>query len=150
MWGLNDPSCPVDLDKLTASIKAHEGLRLSAYTDTTGHITIGYGRNISNVGISQSEADYLLGNDIQSAIGTAETQDWWPHVKGSDARARAFIEILFNLGLGGLAYFRKALDAAMSDDWDTCSVELLDSLWAKQVGKRAEVLAAMVKTGEDA
>lgn len=149
MWGLNDPSCPVDLGKLTSSIKLHEGLRLVPYLDTTGHITIGYGRNLNNEGISQDEAEYLLGNDIQLYIRTAEAQPWWPNVKDNDARARAFIEILFNLGLGSLAYFRKALAAAMRSDWDTCSIELLDSLWSKQVGERAEQLAKMIKTGQD-
>lgn len=149
MWGLNDPDCPVDMDKLKASIKRHEGCRLVPYRDTQGFLTVGYGRNLSSKGISQNEAEYLLQSDLAEALSIAEGQKWWANVKDNDARARAFVEIIFNLGLGTLAYFRKALAAALQNDWDACSNELLDSLWAKQVGKRAEELALMIKTGQD-
>lgn len=147
MFGFTDPD--VDIDKLTASIKAHEGLRLTAYKDTTGHYSIGYGRNLINEGISRDEAEFMLGNDIQLCLRTVKAQPFWDNIKDNDARIRAFVEILFNLGLGGLSYFRRALEAAERNDWDTCANELLDSLWHAQVGKRAEVLAQMVKTGID-
>lgn len=147
MYGLTD--CPVDLDKLTASIKAHEGLRLSPYDDATGNLTIGYGRNLTGDGISNAEANYLLGNDLQSAIGEAEAQPWWNNVKDNDARSRALIECIFNLGIGKFNGFTKAIAALCTGDFETAGAELLNSLWAREVGKRAEVLAAMVQTGVD-
>jgi hypothetical protein len=101
------------------------------------------------LGITEAEAVYLRDNRIMAAITTAEAQPWWPNVKDCDARARAFIEILFSLGLGGFNEFTKAISAAVQPDWQTCSAELLDSLWHRQTGKRAETLAAMVLTGED-
>jgi lysozyme len=148
MFGIGDPDCPVDLQKLTASVKQHEGCRLQLYTDTTGNPSIAYGRNLRN-GISHDEADLMLSNDLNRALSQAQAQPWWPHVKDNDARARAFIEIVFNVGIRDLAGFSKALDAAMRDDWSTCSAEFLDSLWHRQVGVRAEVLCAMILTGED-
>jgi lysozyme len=138
----------MDIDKLTASISGNEGLRLLPYTDTTGHLTIGYGTNL-DAGITEREAAYLRDNRIQAAIATAEAQGWWPMVEPSDARSRAFVEILFNIGLAKFNGFTKALGAAMASDWSTCSAELLDSLWAHEVGQRAETLAAMVLTGSD-
>lgn len=146
MYGLVD--CPVDYDKLVASVKKHEGLSLTPYLDTTGHVTIGYGKNIS-AGITENDANYFLGQDLQSAIRTAEAQDWWPIVQSSDARARALVECLFNLGLSRFNGFTKAVAALLAGDFDTASAELLNSLWHSQVGRRAEVLAAMVKTGHD-
>ena len=140
--------CPIDLLKLTNSINAHESLRLLPYTDTTGHISIGWGTNLE-AGITTAEADYLRDNRIFAAIDIAEAQPWWPMVKDCDARARAFIEILFNIGLGKFNEFTKAITAAMQSDWPTCSAELLDSLWARQIGARAETLASMVLTGSD-
>lgn len=139
----------MDIEKLTASIKHHEGLRLKPYNDSVGKITIGYGRNLTNVGISQEEAETLLSNDIQSAIGKAKTLPWWSSVYDNDARARAFTEIGFNIGFGAMAKFSRALDAASRNDWNTCAAEFLNSLWAAQVGKRAETLASMIMRGTD-
>ena len=39
-----------------AILKEHEGRRLKPYTDTVGKLTIGYGRNLTDVGISDEEA----------------------------------------------------------------------------------------------
>jgi GH24 family phage-related lysozyme (muramidase) len=76
----------IDLAKLTASINENESLRLLPYTDTTGHITIGWGTNL-DAGITQGEADYLRDNRITAAIDIAQAQPWWPMVQDCDARA---------------------------------------------------------------
>lgn len=147
MYGLED--CPVDYEKLSASVKLHEGLRNLVYIDSTGNLTIGYGRALSIEGISNDEAEYLLRNDLLSRIGTAQAQNWWQYVKDNDTRARAFIEIAFNLGFKALSSFHDAIDAASRGDWAACGAAFLDSLWHRQVGKRAEILASMVITGND-
>ena len=54
-------------DLLTAAraeLIADEGLRLKPYTDTVGKITIGIGRNLTDVGISKEEAYALCDTDI--------------------------------------------------------------------------------------
>jgi hypothetical protein len=50
----------------------------------------------------------------------------------------------FNLGRSRMAGFRKMLAAAKRYDWAECSRQMLDSKWARQVGARADRLAAMV------
>ena len=153
MYGLSDPDCPVDMQKLTASIQAHEGLRLQIYDDINGYATIGYGRNLSTKGISNDEATYLLGNDIRSAIGEAEAQPWWGVVKNDDVRSRALIEILFNVGLGSFNRFVKAVAALCAGDFPTAANQFRDSAWFKQVGslpgQRGYVLCQMIETGCD-
>ena len=136
----------MDLDKLFASIRENEGLRLNVYTDTTGHQTIGYGHNLSN-GISIGAAEQILRDDIASAMQKATSEPYWSHVSDNDARSRACVEITFNLG--GLRGFPKAYSALCTGDFATASAELLDSLWHRQIGKRAERLAAMIATGND-
>jgi len=39
--------------------------------------------------------------------------------------------------------------ALKEDNYDKAADEMLDSLWAEQVGKRAKRLALMMRTGED-
>lgn len=140
---------PIDTNKLVVDLKREEGFRSKPYQDTTGHWTIGYGRNISTVGITESEASFLLSNDIDRAISEAEAQPWWPMVKDCEPRCRAFVELTFNIGIRALAGFSKALDAAMRSDWIACGAEFRNSLWFRQVGNRAEKICSMIEKGED-
>jgi lysozyme len=143
----------LDVAKLTVSIQRHEGLRLHPYTDTTGNITIGWGRNLSGKGISNGEATQLLSNDISDVIIQAEAQAWWPNVQNDDVRARALCEIIYNIGLAGFNGFVKAIAALCDDDFTTAANEFRDSAWASQVGsqpgQRGYVLCQMIETGED-
>ena len=52
----------VDLS-IQAWIKKNEGLDLNTYIDTTGHATVGWGRNLEN-GISLDEAELMFQNDL--------------------------------------------------------------------------------------
>ena len=55
-------------EALIKMIKRHEGLRLKPYKCTAGKTTIGYGRNLTNVGISESEALIMLKADLEKAV----------------------------------------------------------------------------------
>jgi lysozyme len=48
-------------------IKRDEGIRLKLYIDTVDKATIGCGRNLTDVGISQDEVFLLLYNDVTRA-----------------------------------------------------------------------------------
>lgn len=141
-----------DLDRLIVSIKEHEGLRLFVYKDSLGNETIGWGHLLSR-GISNETADKILSEDIQSAIREAEAQPWWGAVSTNDARARAFCELVFNMGIGVVNRFHKALAAASRSDWKTCADEFRNSSWFYEVGskpgQRGFVTTAMIETGED-
>lgn len=148
MYGIVDDG-PITMSKLVASIRKHEGLRLHPYTDTLGNITIGYGRNLTGKGISNAEAAELLNTDIQDAIYACEAKSWWKSVSANDARARALIEICFNIGLGSLLAFHEALSSLSSGNYEAAAQNFLDSKWAAQVGQRATVLAEMIRSGSD-
>jgi lysozyme len=147
MYGMEDG--PVDMAKLKAAIRQAEGLRLKPYRDSVGKLTIGYGRNLDDIGISQPEADFLLASDINRAIPDAQTLPFWPAISINDARARAVIECVFNLGLGRFKGFTHANAAFSAGNYELASNELLNSKWAQQVGARAQRLAKMVATGLD-
>lgn len=55
-------------DDIILDLKLDEGLRLKPYRDTVGKLTIGIGRNLDDVGISEAEAEYLLSNDLDRTI----------------------------------------------------------------------------------
>lgn len=133
---------------LLNSIKLHEGLVLTPYLDTEGNITIGYGTNLK-AGIYLDEAEYLLSNRIQIAISETVTQPWWPNVSGNDPRSRALVEMVYNLGPNGIREFVTATGLLCKNDFINAAEAFMDSLWSKQVGKRATILTQMIATGQD-
>src|SRR3972149_7178326 len=85
---------------LKSMLMRDEGLRLKPYTDSTGHLTIGFGRNLSQVGISLAEAEALLDHDIARTM--ADVQAALPWTVGlDDVRRSILINMAFNLGIGG-------------------------------------------------
>ena len=124
---------------LEESIMLHEGLRLKPYKDSVGKLTIGYGRNLDDMGISEGEAEFMLLEDITRA-STAVRQFSWAR-KLDHIRADVVTEMVFNMGLPRVLGFKKMIQALREDDYEEAAVQMLDSKWATQVGQRAITLA---------
>ena len=136
----------MDQDQLIKELTRDEGLRLKPYMDTTGHITIGVGRNLTDVGISQAEADYLLQSDIARTVADLDTHiPWWSTL--DEVRQRVMVNMAFNLGVAGLLTFVNTLSAVKDGRYEEAGEGLTHSLWYRQVGPRADRLIAMMKTG---
>jgi len=131
---------------LVEELKHDEGVKLKPYQCSSGKLTIGIGRNIEDRGISDSEAEFLLQNDIDICISELKKSfSWYDDL--SDKRQRVMINMCFNLGLGKLKGFKKFLRAMSTQVWNVAAEEMLDSKWANQVGERASRLALMVLEG---
>tara|TARA_R110000803_G_scaffold25640_1_gene61270 strand:+ start:870 stop:1289 length:420 start_codon:yes stop_codon:yes gene_type:complete len=136
------------MNKLVSQIKRHEGIKLKPYLCSEKKITIGYGRNLSDVGISVSEAEEFLRSDILLATKSLLNSFPWM-AKLNDARASVCINMTFNLGLRGFKKFVKTISAIESHDFDLAAFEMMDSKWAQQVGEsRATELAEQMRTGK--
>ena len=128
-------------------IKLHEGLRLKLYRCTAGKLTVGYGRNIEDNGISEAEAEYLLNVDVENV--RRELIDRLPWATGLDeVRWAVLVDMCFNLGWPRLSKFKKTLAYIKSAQYNDAAMEMLDSRWASQVGKRAIRLAEMMRMDE--
>lgn len=136
-----------DDPRLTAQLLDHEGLRTSLYTDTVGKLTIGVGRNLSDVGISKTEALFLLRGDLDAAIRDCERFPWFEAL--SPVRQRVVVDMRFNLGPSRLRTFTRTLAAIGRGDYETAAAGMLASKWARQVGRRAQRLATMMRTNKD-
>ncbi len=118
----------------TNMLKKHEGLQLLPYTDTTGHLSIGYGRNLTDRGISSDEADRMLDHDIGSAwLDAVREFPWFAPL--DHVRQDVVINLIFNMGLGTLRQFRLMLRALEHHEWQAAAYELFNSRWCHQVGK---------------
>ena len=127
-------------------IKKHEGLRLKPYFCSAKKLTLGYGRNIEENGITNTEADFLLSNDILNA--TNEIIDNFCWFSGlNDDRQSVIVNMVFNLGMPRFKGFKKLISAIEEKEFTKASVEMLNSKWATQVGERATELADAMENG---
>lgn len=137
---------PEGKQKLKALLARHEGYSQFVYTDTTNHLTIGIGRNLSDRGISTSEAYYLLEEDILYFSAKLNYHLKFFH-ELDENRQIAIIDMCFNLGLQGLLGFKNMILALEAKDYERAAQEMLQSKWADQVGDRAKDLASIIRTG---
>ena len=114
-------------------ITRHEASKSKPYTDTVGKITIGIGRNLTDIGLSDDEIHYLFRNDKQRAWDACAIYPWFLGL--STARQAACIDLAFNLG--SLHGFPRFCLAMSQGNWKDAANELATSKWATQVGKRA-------------
>lgn len=126
-------------------IKRHEGLRLKPYKCTAGKLTIGYGRNLEDNGISQYEAEQMLFNDIQHCYTNLVKLSCWN--KLDEARKAVLLDMCYNIGIARLKTFKKMLAALEVGAYNRAAKEMIDSRWASQVKTRATELAEIMKTG---
>ena len=99
-------------NKLIRQLKRHEGMRLKPYKCTAGKFTIGVGRNLDDVGISEDEAETLLRHDIITA--TRQLLNAFPWMGTlNDARIAAMINFTFNVGIGTVKKFKQTLDLSL-------------------------------------
>lgn len=134
-----------DRERLRTQLQRHEGFRDRAYVDTVGKLTIGYGRNLDDVGISEPEGEFLLENDIDVRVRALTARyAWFPDL--DPVRQAVLVNMAF-MGLARLAGFTKMLDAVARRQYGLASDEMIASKWAQQTGHRAGELAAQMRLG---
>jgi len=132
------------MKELIAMLKRHEGLMLKPYRCTAEKLTIGYGRNLEDRGITEKEAEFLLINDINDVRELLETYILYFNEK-PEMTQNVLINMGFQLGVGGLLKFRKMLKAIEKKDYQVAADEMLNSNWARQTPERAKELAKIMR-----
>ena len=132
-----------------ALITLHEGKRNKLYQDSLGIATIGIGHNIQDRGLSDAAIDFIFREDLQQAERDAIAwlgADAW--AKLDDVRKAALIDFSFNLGAKTLAEFKVTREALRSGGYGPAAHYMTQSRWAEQVGKRAQRITEMIRTGQ--
>jgi lysozyme len=131
--------------KLVRMIERDEGLELHLYKCTAGKLTIGYGHNIEDLGISRQVAELMLQEDCKSAESNCRaifgTELW---EKWSENRRLGWINFCYNLGRSRMLGFKNTLKAAIAQNWNEVESGLRHSMWFSQVKSRAERVIAMI------
>lgn len=134
-------------DALLDQLIAHEGLRLKPYVDTVGKLTIGVGRNLTDKGISTTEALSMLDHDLDEVVADLATFPWFLTLDA--IRQRACCDLRFNLGPRGFRSFKKFLAAMAKKDYATAAGQLRSSKWYGQVGRRGPTVVHMILEGTE-
>lgn len=131
---------------LRSMLIKYEGIRLKPYKDTVGKLTIGVGRNIEDVGITHEEAMMMLAHDIDRVSNeTCSAFTWYRNL--NIPRQDVVLNMIFNLGMTRFQTFQKLIAALIVQNYDKAADEMLNSVWASQVGRRAVELAQIMRSG---
>ena len=128
-------------------LKHHEGLRLKPYRCSQNKLSIGYGRNLEDIGISNEEARILFAHDVENAENACHYH--FPWFKGLDeVRRDVIVNLVFNMGINGVKGFKKMIQAIVQGQFAQAAWELSNSQWKTQVGKeRHDCLTDALENG---
>ena len=143
----------MDMDRLLASVKKHEGYRNKVYLDTLGKRTVGVG-HLCVEDFWEDDKEYeekflmtILEHDLSDAIKGAN--DLMAENGCMDMNEKAhelIIEMVFQLGKTGVSKFRNMWKALSALDYSTAAEQMLDSRWAKQTPNRANGMADIMRS----
>ena len=142
-------------EELKEEIKLHEGFVPRTYADSLGKRTIGYGHLCvepeqwdDDKEYTKEELNVVFEKDFNEALKNAE------HLIGersiNDTAKEVIIEMVFQLGIGGVGKFKNMWSALDRKDYGEASFQMLDSLWAKQTPARAGKLAGKMRSAKEA
>ena len=143
-----------DDPQLISDLRRDEGVRYIPYKDTVGIDTVGVGHNMKAHPLStdwafpltDEQVNQLLSEDLVQVFSGLDSQlGWWRTL--TLPRQRVLANMAFNLGITGLLGFRNTLQFIRDGAYEDAAKGMLASKWAKQVGQRANRLAAMMVSG---
>lgn len=143
----NDNIQCAEIMTVKEQLKVHEGIRLKVYKCPAGKLTIGYGRNLEDNGISEQEACLLLDSDIYKCVEQLRKHIPKIYDNLTANRKAVLINMCFNLGINGLLGFKQTLAFIEAGEYEKAANAMLASKWAKQVGNRALQLSELMRKG---
>ena len=139
-----------NLEQLKERIKIHEGFCDTVYKDTLGKRTIGYGHLCTDNEEWEDGKTYTIEylndvfeGDFNEAV--RQTEQLIGNLVLHKEANEIIIEMVFQLGMGGVSKFKKMWAALENQDYAEASAQMLDSKWAKQTKNRAEHLAEIMR-----
>ena len=133
---------------LIADIKAHEGYSKKVYKDTLGYPTIGIGFLVSSLELDEYVCDIILERRLKKNEEVLQRK--MTYYSKLPIEVQNIIQNMYYQMGNRLFNFVKTLHYIESGKWRAASVEMLDSLWAKQTPNRAKELSErMAKVDEN-
>ena len=129
---------------LIESIKQHEGYVGVVYKDSLGIDTIGYGFAIKDLELDEDICEIILERKLHALEDMINLKFSWYKYMPQEIKD-VVMEMCYQLGVTGVSKFKKTIAYLQNKQWEEASVEMLDSLWARQTPNRAKELSNRVK-----
>ena len=136
-------------EEIQKRIKLDEGYRGNVYLDSQGIPTVGWGHALLHGSpITLEIAELLFEMDWNEAVKGYNSYVAKHGILLNTVRRGVIINMIYNMGLSNLRGFKKMTRCLIKEDYEGAADQMLDSLWAQQVKRRANRLAQMMRTGE--
>ena len=133
--------------ELLQQIKEHEGLKLFPYKCPAGKLTIGYGHNLQDNGLTKTACEFILYDDIDEAKRNLRSIFGGEFFENLPKNKKiALIDMMFNLGMVKFLTFKRFIFAVETQNWDNASYEIIHSRAYEQNKKRYKKLSEQIKS----
>ena len=130
---------------LKESIIKNEGYVGIVYKDSLGIDTIGYGFAIKDLELDKDICDIILERKLKDLESRVKLKfGWYPFMPKEIQDV--VMEMCYQLGVTGFSKFVKTITYLKDKDFKNASIEMLDSLWAKQTPNRAKEMSEIVRS----
>ncbi len=144
---------------LKEQIKRHEGEVLEIYEDSLGYLTFGVGHLIkesdpefgqpAGTPVSQERVDEVYEIDfdkhVEETIHVFESKGGEDFYSLPEDIQHVLVNMTFNLGGTRFSKFNNMWKGVIENNWEKVAVEMEDSKWFGQVGRRSVELQQMVR-----
>jgi len=152
-YAIQTPLGPNLEQAFKSQIRSHEGNWATSYPDANGR-SIGVGHFILKgehfkEPISQDQIDVLFAKDFQTAVNEARRIEEFNMLEGDGVRQGALIDMVFNMGGGGVRGFKEMRKGIREKNWKYAAAEILNSDYGRGPTKnRARTIAKQMLTGD--
>ena len=146
----------MNIELCKEQIKRHEGEVLNIYEDSLGYKTLGVGHLCKP---QDPEYDWAVGTSVSQEVVDMYYKDDFVthlaeaiHIFGSEESfydlpediQHVLVNMCFNLGGTRLSKFKNMIKACKEHNWKEMAVQMEDSKWYGQVGRRSKELQDIV------
>lgn len=132
--------------QLEQYIIREEGYSEKPYRCPAGKLTIGFGFNLEDAGLSREESLLILRYRLDRISAALAAK--WPWFRDlSYPRKAALIGMAYQMGLAGLYGFKQTIAYVEAAQYEAAAAGMLASKWARQTPPRARRAAYMMRYG---
>ena len=134
---------------LIDSIKKHEGFSPVVYKCTAGYDTIGYGKRIKYLKVTEEQSLEWLEEDLEHLhYVLADKYDWF--LPAPQEVKDIVMNMAYQLGPTSFSKFKRTIKLFKNKDYEGASIEMLDSKWAREdTPDRAKELSERLASVEE-
>ena len=116
---------------LIDDIKKHEGFSSVVYKCTAGKLTVGYGKRVKYLKVTQEQAEEWLKEDLENLkYVLADKYDWF--LPAPQEVKDIVMNMAYQLGPTSFSKFKRTIKLFKNKDYEGASIEMLDSKWARE------------------